>query len=425
MANRHPKGLWVCFTTELWERFGFYSLLFLLTLYMGHEFHWTTLKGWYYGSFLWAVFAFNFLGGWIADRFIGQIKAIKMGAVLMIAGYCLVAISSAILKWPFTLGLVLVAVGTGFFKGNISVIVGNLYTKEEESIKDAGYNIYYMGINIGALLATIVTSYVFKNYNMSFWAAAVGMAISIITFSAGQSIIRHADTISVIKRDHIASSAAVASMSRSEVSQRVMTLVTLFLISIIFWICYYQNGSALTYFADNSTVKTFPPQFYAFFNCICIIGLTLTILPFYKMLNKIGKEPSTAGKIFYGMIIMAVSMVVMIFASLAGGNSNANNMTTWWLISTYIIVSLAEILISPMGLSFVSKVAPPKLQGAMMGAWFFATGFGGFISGLLSIWYDKFPHHQYFMILTGMLCLSAILVLAFIKKLNRFSQQTT
>jgi proton-dependent oligopeptide transporter, POT family len=407
--------------TELWERFGFYSLLFLLTLYMGHEFQWTTLKGWYYGVFLFTVFACNFIGGTVADRLIGQIRAIQIGAVLMIAGYCLVAVSSAHLIWPFTAGLALVAFGTGFFKGNISVIVGNLYTKENESIKDAGYNIYYMGINIGALLATIVTSYVFKSYNHSFWAAAAGMFIAAITFTSSQSIIRHADSKNMQKKVLQETVAGKNMMPKSEVYQRVSTLVTLFLISIIFWICYYQNGSALTYFADKSTLPTFPAQFYSFFNTACSILLTLTILPFYRFLNKFGKEPSTAGKIFYGMVIMTLSMIIMIAASLAGGNSNSNSVTSAWLISTYVVVSLAEILISPMGLSFVSKVAPPKLQGAMMGAWFFATGLGGFISGLLSIWYDKFPHHQYFIMLTGLSCVSGLLVIAFIKKLNRFS----
>jgi POT family proton-dependent oligopeptide transporter len=278
-----------------------------------------------------------------------------------------------------------------------------------------------MGINIGALLATIVTSYVFKSYNNSFWAAAVGMVIATITFTASQSIIGHADSKNMIKNASAGAVSRNETMPKSEALQRVSTLITLFLISIIFWICYYQNGSALTYFADKSTLPTFPAQFYNFFNTACIILLTLTILPFYKFLNKLGKEPSTAGKIFWGMLIMAVSMVVMAVASLAGGNSNANSVSSAWLISTYVIVSLAEILISPMGLSFVSKVAPPKWQGAMMGAWFFATGLGGFISGLLSIWYDKFPHHQYFLMQTGFLCFSAVLVLAFMKKLNRFS----
>ncbi|MBN2037527.1 MAG: peptide MFS transporter [Chitinispirillaceae bacterium] len=423
MKKKHPAGLWVCFMTELWERFGFYSLLWLLVLYMDHNFAWTKLTaGWYYGTFLWAVFAFNFIGGWIADRFTGQIKAIKTGAFLMILGYCAVAFSSVQLQWPFTLGLILVSLGTGLFKGNISVMVGNLYAKENEDIKDAGYNIYYMGINIGALLASIVISYVFKNYNYSFWAAAVGMVISIITFSLFQSLIQHADVKNMKKRvSETMSAQSSFAMSKSEARQRIVTLMTLFLISIIFWVCYYQNGSALTYFADKSTVKTFPPQFYSFFNCICIIGLTLTILPFYRFLNRFGKEPSTAGKIFWGMVIMAISMVIMVAASIFGGNGNTNSVSSSWLISTYVIVSLAEILISPMGLSFVSKVAPPNLQGLMMGAWFFATGFGGFLSGLFSAFYDKVPHHQYFLVLTGLLALSSILVLVFMKKLNRFS----
>jgi len=432
MDKKHPKGLWVCFMTELWERFGFYSLAWLLVLYMSKYLGWGTVKnGWYYGVFLWGVFAFNFIGGLIADRILGQIKAIKIGACIMTIGYVFVALSSAQLQWPFTFGLLLVVVGTGFLKGNISVLVGNLYTKEIESLKDAGYNIYYMGINIGALLASIVISYVFQNnFNLAFWTAAGGMVVAAITFMSSESIIRHADTRLVPKVAQNSPAAPVREMPQKEVYERIGTLITLFLIAFIFWACYYQNGSAMTYFADKSTQPVWnlgfiswniPAQFYSFFNCVGIIVLTMTILPFYAFLNKMGKEPSTAGKIFYGLLIMGVTMIIMIFASLAGGNSNTNSLSPLWLIVTYLVVSLAEISISPMGLSFVSKVAPPKWQGMMMGAWFFITGAGGFVSGYMSTFYDKIPHHQYFLILTGILGFSALLVLIFMKKLNKFS----
>lgn len=429
MEKKHPKGLWVCFMTELWERFGFYSLAWLLVLYMSKDLGWGTVKnGWYYGVFLGSVFAFNFIGGLVADRFIGQIKAIKIGAIVMIIGYVFVALSSAQVQWPFTVGLIFVVLGTGFLKGNISVMVGNLYTKENESMKDAGFNIYYMGINIGALLASVVISYVFpKSYNLSFWAAAAGMAVAAITFMSSQSIIRHADTKNIPK---VAQNSSVAAMSQKEVYQRIGTLITMFLITFIFWICYYQNGSAMTYFADKSTQPSLnlgfvlwkiPAQFYSFFNTIGIILLTLTILPFYAFLNKMGKEPSTAGKIFYGMIIMGITMIIMVIASLLGGNSNTNCLSPLWLIGTYLVVSLAEILISPMGLSFVSKVAPPRWQGMMMGLWFFVLGSGGLVAGVMSAYYDKLPHHLYFLILTALSGLSGILVLVFMKKLNKFA----
>ncbi len=427
MLKKHPKGLMVLFFTEMWERFGFYTLMAILVLYMDKEFKWDdSLKGDYYGIFLGAVYFIPLLGGWIADRFLGQINTIRIGAIIMVFGYVAIALSSANQIPPFFIGLALVAFGTGIFKGNMSVLVGNLYHDKPE-LKDAGFNIYYMGVNVGATIAPLTAtaiSYYLNSYNISFWAAAVGMAVSVLIFQIGKKQLYHADNKisaqqNLRSKDHVNNRV----ISKEEEKQRITTLVILFFIVVFFWVAFYQNGFALTLFAERSTliVSFLRPETYQFFNPFFILIATPVLLSIFSSLNKKGKEPSTPFKIFLGLIVMGISMVIMIFASLSGGNSDTNIMSPNWLIATYFFVTLSEIMISPMGQSFVSKVAPPRLQGLMMGGWFGATAMGSYGSGLLGKFYSNFPHHQYFMILTSLLAVSAILVILFMKKLKRFS----
>lgn len=417
----------VLFFTEMWERFGFYTLMAILVLYMDKEFKWNdSLKGDYYGLFLGLVYFIPLLGGWIADRFLGQINTIRIGAVIMVLGYVSIALSSASQIPSFFIGLGLVAFGTGIFKGNMSVLVGNLYHDKPE-LKDAGFNIYYMGVNVGATIAPLAAtaiSYYLNSYNISFWAAGAGMAVSVVIFQIGKKELYHADNKIAIQqnlrsKDHVNNRV----LSKEEEKQRISTLVILFFIVVFFWVAFYQNGFALTLFAERSTliVSFLRPETYQFFNPFFILLATPVLLSIFSLLNKRGKEPSTPFKIFLGLLVMGVSMVVMIFASLSGGNSDTNIMSPAWLISTYFFVTLSEIMISPMGQSFVSKVAPPRLQGLMMGGWFGATAMGSYGSGLLGKFYSNFPHHQYFMILTSLLAVSAILVILFMKKLKRFS----
>ncbi|MCJ7643699.1 MAG: MFS transporter, partial [Candidatus Aminicenantes bacterium] len=184
-----------------------------------------------------------------------------------------------------------------------------------------------------------------------------------------------------------------------------------------------QNGFALTLFAERSTriFRFLRPETYQFFGPFFILVLTPLLLSLFGRQNQKGKEPSTPVKIFFGMLIMSGSMVVMAAASLAGGNRDLNIMSPAWLIGTYFFVTLAEILISPMGQSFVSKVAPPRFAGVMMGGWFAAIAAGSYGSGLMGKAYSRFAHHQYFLLLTGLLAVSAVLVLVFLKKLKRFA----
>jgi POT family proton-dependent oligopeptide transporter len=435
MLKKHPQGLPFIFFTEMWERVGFYTLMALLVLYMDKVLGWNdSRKGDFYGVFLALCYFMPLVGGWLGDRVFGQIRTVRAGAFLMALGYVGLAVSSADHITTFYIGLLLIAVGTGIFKVNMAVLVGNLYA-DKVPLKDAGFNIYYMGVNLGAMIAPIVAtvnSAVFHSYNLSFWVAAVGMLFAVIIFDMGRPHIRVAD----VKKREIGPSkdasrpsetpsvmGAPSAMGKKEQAQRIATLVILFLIVIFFWVAFYQNSFGLTLFAERSTIslKWLRPETYQFFEPFFILALTPALLAALAALNRRGKEPSTPVKIFLGMLIMSLAMIIMVFGSLAGGNRDQTILSPAWLIGTYFIVTLAEILISPMGQSFVSKVAPPKIQGLMMGGWFAATAAGSYGSGLLGKSYSRFAHHQFFLILTGLLAIAAVLVLAFMKKLKRFS----
>lgn len=423
MLKDHPNGIMTMFTTEMWERFGFYIMMAILVLYMDSEFGWSdSVKGDHYGAFLGLVYFIPLLGGYLGDKIFGQINTVIAGAVAMFFGYVALALSSADQLVSFYLGLFLVAFGTGIFKVNMAVLVGNLYI-DKVHLKDAGFNIFYMGVNVGATIAPLAATllgYLFNDYRMSFWAAAVGMLICIVTFYMGKSKLLKAD---VKQSKNSEKEMVLEDVSQSESRQRILALGMLFTIVIFFWMAFYQNGFALTLFAERSTTiyDFLRPETYQFFNPFFILVLTPLLLTYFSKLNKRGKEPSTPVKIFIGMMIMGLSMLIMVWASLEGGNSDSNNMFPGWLISTYLVVTLAEILISPMGQSYVSKVAPPKIQGLMMGGWFLATSIGAYGSGLIGKYYSDFLHHEYFLILTGILAFSAVLALLAMKYLKKFA----
>ena len=291
MLKKHPKGMVALFFTEMWERFGFYTLMAILTLYMQHEFKWDdSQKGDVYGIFLGIVYFFPLLGGWLGDKVLGQITSVWVGSILMIFGYILLGLSNANIVMFFFAGLFLVALGTGIFKVNISVLVGNLYRHKPE-LKDAGFNIYYMGVNIGATIAPLAAtaiSIIWGSYNISFFAAAFGMFLCTIIFQAGRKNLILVDTKSTpesFKETHV-------EMPKAEFVQRIVTLIILFLIASFFWIGFYQNGFALTLFAERSTIESeiLRPETYQFFNPFFILVLTPLLLGYFAKLNKKGKS---------------------------------------------------------------------------------------------------------------------------------------
>ncbi len=377
MLKNHPRGLMVLFFTEMWECFGFYTLMAILTLYMGREFGWDEkFIGTNYGVFLGAVYIIPILGGFLGDRVLGQRNTIRIGAILMAFGFAALAFSSKDRIPFFYAGLGLVAMGTGLFKANISVLVSGLY-EEGSKLKDAAFNIFYMGVNVGATLAPLASTYIDKqlSYNASFAAAGIGMVLSLIIFQVGR---KHLVPV------HAGASNAAASAKKedstscsSEDGQRILSLATLFVIVIFFWVAFYQNGSSYTWFAERSTQKSdvLKPETYQVFNPFFILLLTPLFLAAFGKLRDRGKEPSSAAKIFTGMSVMGVSVVVMVLAALACHDQDDNSATPLAILS-YFLVTIAEILVSPMGLSFVTKVAPRRMRGLMIGFWFSATGIG-------------------------------------------------
>ncbi len=433
MLKKHPRALAFIFFTEMWERVGFYTLMAILVLYMDKVLGWSDgRKGDTYGLFLGLCYFVPLLGGWLGDKVIGQIRTARAGAFLLALGYVGLAVSGPGRVTTFYVGLLLIALGTGIFKVNIAVLVGNLYA-DKPHLKDAGYNIFYMGVNLGAMIAPLVATVnnaVFHSYTLSFWVAAVGMVFALIIFRAGEPQLRPMDSrlgtggrAPKEAADSAAPAGSLPGADKREERQRIATLVILFLIVIFFWVAFYQNFFGLTLFAERSTIvlSWLRPETYQFFEPFFILALTPLLLALFSRLSLKGKEPSTPVKILLGMIIMSLAMIVMVFASLAGGNGDRNIMSPSWLIGTYFFVTLAEILISPMGQSFVSKVAPPRIAGLMMGGWFAAVAAGSYGSGMLGKFYSRLPHDQFFLFLAVLMAMAAVLVAVFLKKLRRFS----
>jgi POT family proton-dependent oligopeptide transporter len=424
MFKKHPKGILTIFLIEMWERFGFYIMSAVYVLYMDKVLGFNdSTKGNLYAIFLGAAYLFPILGGWLGDKIIGQMKTIRVGAWMMLVGYILLALSGRDAMLIFYIGLFMVAAGTGIFKVNMSVTVGNLY-KDRIDLQDAGFNIYYMSVNVGATIGPMVANVIgiiTENYNLSFAAAAVGMFFAIGSLEIGKKLLSstdrfHADTNPTEKISE-------EKMDRKEFWQRVLILIVLFLIASFFWLPFYQNSFALTLFADRSTtvIQWLRPESYVTFNALFIILLTPPMLALFSRMRRVDKEPSTPVKIFMGLLIMGLAMFVMVWAGLAGGDGDVNIMSPMWLISTYFFITIAEIMISPMGQSYVSKVAPPQIQGLMMGGWFGATALGAMSSGIFGKFYSDMAHHQYFLLLGGLSLFAAILVLIFMKKLKKFA----
>jgi len=303
----------------------------------------------------------------------------------------------------------------------MAVSVGGLYG-QNDPLRDAGFNIYYMGVNIGAALAPLaatVISSVFNSYNISFAMAGAGMVVALLTFEFGKKTLPDPKPTAAPRTD--VSPETLAS-DRREDRQRVAVLFTLFAIVIFFWVAFYQNGLALTLFADRSTIRLdyLRPETYQFFNPFFIIALTPLLISVFAWMRARGKEPTNPTKIFWGMSVAGFSMLVMVAAALAGGDLDQPIMSPWWLIGSYLVITISEILVSPMGQSFVTKVAPARWQGLMMGFWFLGTSLGSFGSGQIGRWYSSFSHHEYFVILSVMLFVAALLVFLVRKRLNRF-----
>lgn len=448
MFKNHPKGLKVLFFSEMWERFGIYTMLAIFTLYMGNYFGWEDAKkGQIYGLFLALTYFSPVLGGYLADKFWGFPKTIKIGAVMTGVGYLILAIPKPS-EGLFYLGLLVVSMSNGLFKANISVLVGNLYEKNSPQ-KDAAYNIFYMGINVGAFLAPIAATFLRNSigveygYNAGFGAAACGMLLSFVIFRFGQST--YQASAALVQENGSRSQATTEErISPKKERDRVVALIIVYLIVVFFWMSFHQNGFALTLFADRSTRPMDLPdalrgilyiilgisdpanaseaEFYQVFNPMFILLLTPVVIRFWGFLNSKGLEPATPAKIGFGMFICGIGFAIMIGASALGGDADNKSMSPLWLIGSYFVQTLAELCLSPMGLSYASKMAPYRWRGLLMGGWFAATAIGNYLAGFLGSFYSTWSHTQFYTVLTICCFFSAIMIVVFLKKLKRAAE---
>lgn len=576
MFKEHPRGLPVLFFTELWERFGFYLMLGIFLLYMtdsdqgGMAMDNATASD-IYGTYLALVYLTPFLGGILADRILGMRKSIFIGGILMGLGYLGLGATSNALFWP---SLFLIIFGNGFFKPNISTLVGNLYSEEKyKKLKDSGFNIFYMGINIGAFVCNFVAAYLRNEFGWgyAFSAAGIGMFIGVIWFFFGQKHVKSADILKPTKPGDMSlgkifgvvflpaiiaagigwflpvlvfGSTLLGSNSTdaflfasipilifylslllkadAEDKAPIAALLSIFGVVIIFWAIFHQNGAALTVWARDYTdrempafvqdaaeslslteevytenilikdtvenrtnyvpvplivesdapkiieyklttgsvetvtidtsgkviEKGVPHPYYAqikeanwpesgkgmkllsteIFQSVnpgFVVVLTPLVVGFFGFLRRRNKEPSTPAKIGYGLLITAASTTLMMLAVITSDNGSEKS-SALWLISTYGVITVGELFLSPMGLSLVSKLSPTRITSLMMGGWFLSTALGNKLSGVLSGLWETYDNKAIFFLVNFIGAFAAaVLIFLMVKWLRRVVKEHT
>jgi proton-dependent oligopeptide transporter, POT family len=396
---RHPPGLYVMFFTELWERYSFYSMMAILSLYMNEALHFDVARaGRIYGAYTAGVYFLPLFGGLLADRVVGFNRAIIGGGILMMLGHLVLGIETL----PFFfLGLVLLACGSGLLKPNVSTIVGNLY-RDHPELRDQGFNIFYMGINLGAFFAPLAVSWIRVRYgwSLAFMSAAVAMLLSLLVYTVFNAHVRAAAV--KIERQ----SAEARAVNPDESRSRVITLLAVFAISTVFWLAFYQIFYTFTFWARDNTLTTWPPERFQAFEPLGVILLSPVLVALWMWLQRRGREPSTPVKMLLGVVLVAAAFAMLAFAGMNGGDGG--RVSAQWLIWANVIIAVGEICLSPMGLSLVNHLAPPRSRGVLMGGWFVSLALGGYLAGYVGGNWETMLHSRFFLMVVGILVVTAL-----------------
>ena len=395
----HPPGLYVLFFTEMWERYSFYSMMAILSLYMNEALHFDIAHvGRVYGLYTAGVYFLPLVGGLLADRLLGFNRAIIVGGMLMMFGH--VALGIELMPF-FYAGLVLLACGSGLLKPNVSTIVGNLYRSRPE-LRDQGFNIFYVGINLGAFVSPLTVSWLRTHYGWSvaFMSAAVAMLFSLVTFIGFNRYVAEAST-KVSK-----TSTEARTIRPAEAQSRVITLLAVFVISTAFWLAFYQIFYTFTFWARDNTATTIAPERFQVFEPLGVIVLSPVLVAVWMWLQRRNAEPSTPVKMLLGVVLCAGAFGMLGYAGTIGGDTG--RVSPLWLIAANIIIALGEIALSPMGLSLVNSIAPPRSRGLLMGGWFASLALGGYLSGDIGAYWDRMPHSRFFAMVAVILAGTAI-----------------
>ncbi len=445
--DKHPRGLYVLFATEMWERFSFYSMLAMFTLYLrdetGQGFGWSSDKATtLYANYLMFVYLSPLIGGWLADRKLGYRRAVMIGGLFFMAGHLLLSFRSIPIVY---VALTCLVIGNGLFKPNVSTLVGNLYP-DGSHLKDRAYNIFYMGINVGAFLAPVVAEFVQGRFGFhpAFAVAAGGMAISVFIMWKFKRFVEDAEQSSIGDARAVADAAAVAvdappsgmssqdeaNASRHETLhavpewKRIGALIVIYLIVIVFWMVFHQNGSTLTYWANENTDWNVTGIISNAINPGWVMLLTFPLVAFWGWLDRRGLEPSTPTKMAFGMMLTGLAFLILYVgakmgeATVVGDNPYAFKVSPLWLLGAYGVLTLGELMLSPMGLSLVSKVAPIRFRGVMMGGWFLATAIGNKLTQIGELW-DDWLHSTFWLTLSGAALFMAVVLLLLLRPLKK------
>lgn len=507
MFEGQPKGLYALALANTGERFGYYTMLAVFVLYLQSNFGLSAdAAGEIYSTFLALVYFLPFVGGILADKF-GYGRLVTIGIIIMFLGYLFLSIplgTGTMAMVGMYAALLLISCGTGFFKGNLQVMVGNLYDDTRLAAKrDSAFSIFYMAINIGALFAPSAAVGI-KNwgierfgldegtaYHFAFAVACVSLIVSILIYYLFRNTFRHVEGGKVKAAATKAQEEPVEELSKAETKSRIVALCLVFAVVIFFWMAFHQNGLTLTLFANEFTAKSatgvesmlfdvwnlvlvifivyalfslfqsktgrgklisglvivasvvgLVAKYYALpdstkvdaeifqqFNPFFVVALTPVSIFLFGWLARKGKEPSAPRKIGLGMLVAALGYVVMTVGSMgllcptdqmaAMQAGTASFVSPNWLISTYLVLTFGELLLSPMGISFVSKVAPPKYKGMMMGGWFVATAIGNKLTSVCSSLWGDLPLVVVWGILVGLCLLSALFIFSVMKRLEK------
>lgn len=503
MFKGQPKGLYALALANTGERFGYYTMLAVFSLFLGANFGLTEGQaGMIYSVFLALVYFLPVVGGALADKY-GYGRMVTIGIIIMFLGYLVLSLplgGDILALAVMGLALVLISFGTGLFKGNLQVMVGNLYDEAGyESKRDSGFSLFYMAINIGALFAPTAAvkikawaeSIGFSSndaYHFSFAVACAALIVSIVIYYAFRSTFRHVEG----GKKKEGETAEAVELSPEETKSRIVALCLVFAVVIFFWMAFQQNGLTLTFFADQFTAKTssgvqsmlfdvvnllmlivivysgflffqsdskkgkslsvaaaaaavavlvwkytrldgaveISAPIFQHFNPCFVIALTPVSLALFGSMAAKGKEPSAPRKIACGMLVAAAAYGLMVLASIGLNTPEAQKLagdsgtfvSPNWLISTYLILTFGELLLSPMGISFVSKVAPPKYKGLMMGGWFVATAVGNLLVQIGGHLWGSIPLWVVWSVFTVLCLISAAFMFSMMKKIESVTE---
>ncbi|SEQ03781.1 proton-dependent oligopeptide transporter, POT family [Hyunsoonleella jejuensis] len=425
----HPVGLYVLFFTEMWERFSYYGMRAILVLYLVQATTDTNPGlGWsngdalaLYGWYTMLVYVASIPGGWIADKIFGQKKSVLYGGILLVFGHSVLAIEQ---MWAFYTGLGLIIAGVGMLKPNISTMVGGLY-RQGDIRRDKGFTIFYIGINVGAFLSSLIVGYVGEvhGWHYGFGLAGIGMALGLLQYVIGQKHLKHVGNFLGNSENQEEKEAMNRPLTKME-KDRVVVLFVSFLLVIVFWGAFEQAGGLMNIYAKENTNRMLlgwevPASWFQSLNAMFIIFLGTTVALYWANRKLKGKISTSLFKMIVGLIIMGTGFFFMTAASIEFENTGASAM--YWLVLAYLFHTVGELCISPVALSYITKLAPVKYASLMMGVYFAMTGFGNKLAGLLGEASESLGEFTIFTGIAIFCVVFGLLVMVFRKQLEKLT----